>query len=84
MADRFLYVKISNRLAACQPNLGPAEYDHHERFKQLTQIPCTTVIVSLFHSPLITTTFCLIVILVFWQKTLDIPKENQADYKYVG
>ena len=29
-ADRFLYVTIKNRLAACQPNLSSANYNHHD------------------------------------------------------
>ena len=45
MADRFLYVKMARRLATCQDNVGPAEYDPHVQFKNLTQLPCNTVIV---------------------------------------
>ena len=30
MADRFLYVKMAARLATCQPNLSPANYNHHD------------------------------------------------------
>ena len=47
MQDRFLYVKMKARLAACQPNLSPANYNHHDAFRKMTQIPCTSVIVSL-------------------------------------
>ena len=50
MQDRFLYVKMKARLAACQPNLSPANYNHHDAFRKMTQIPCTSVIVSLPHS----------------------------------
>ena len=46
MADRFLYVKMARRLATCQPNLSPANYNHHDAHKKLTEYPCTTVIVS--------------------------------------
>jgi len=45
-ADRFLYVKLQKRMAACQPNVGPAEYEHHDQFKNLNKLPCSTVIVS--------------------------------------
>ena len=46
LQDRFLYVKVKERLAACQPNVSPATYNDHEQFKQLTKQPCTTLIVS--------------------------------------
>ena len=46
-ADRFLYVKMARRLATCQPNLSPANYNHHEVHKKMTEYPCTTLIVSL-------------------------------------
>lgn len=35
MADRFLYVKMAKRLATCQPNLSPANYNHHESFNKM-------------------------------------------------
>jgi len=47
MADRFLYVKIAERLATCQPNLSPANYNHHAQHKKMTEYPCTTVIKKL-------------------------------------
>ena len=49
LADRFLYVKMARRLATCQPNLSPANYNHHVAHKKLTDYPCTTVIVSSSH-----------------------------------
>ena len=36
MQDRFLYVKMKARLAACQPNLSPANYNHHDAFRKMT------------------------------------------------
>lgn len=47
MADRFLYVKTEARLAACQPNLGPAEHDHHAAFAKMNQMPCPSVLKTL-------------------------------------
>ena len=61
MADRFLYVKMKARLATCQPNVSPANYNHHDQFRKMTQIPCTSII-----------------------KHLDISKEDQMNYKYIG
>lgn len=61
MADRFLYVRTEARLAACQPNLGPAEHDHHAAFAKMNQMPCPSVL-----------------------KTLNIAKEDQINYKYIG
>ena len=46
MADRFLYVKMARRLATCQPNLSPANYNHHDQHKKLVAEPCKTIIVS--------------------------------------
>ena len=47
MADRFLYVRMKERLATCQPNLGPANYDDGDQFKAMAAIPCTSIIVSI-------------------------------------
>ena len=47
MADRFLYVRTEARLAACQPNLGPAEHDHHAAFAKMNQMPCPSVLKTL-------------------------------------
>ena len=60
-ADRFLYVKMAKRLQACQPNVGPSSYDHHEQYRKLNESPCQTVM-----------------------HTLDIPREEQNNYIYVG
>ena len=45
-ADRFLYVKMARKLMACQDNVGPASYEHHDQFRKLAQSPCNTIMVS--------------------------------------
>ena len=77
MADRFLYVKMAERLATCQPNLSPANYNHHNQFKKMHEYPCTTVLVSLKN-------FLGLIQFLVLQKTLNIAKEDQLNYKYIG
>ena len=52
---------MAKRLQACQPNVGPSSYEHHEQYRRLNESPCNTIM-----------------------HTLDIPREEQCNYIYVG
>jgi len=43
--DRFLYKKLAFDLQACDEHLSPANYNHADQYRKLTQLPCNTVIV---------------------------------------
>ena len=40
-------MKTKARLAACQPNIGPAEHDHLSAFNKLHLMPCPSVLKTL-------------------------------------